>query len=317
MNARINYLSNEVSELSIKRCCELLGINRSRVYYKPKPETEDDIILKNKIYEIWDDHNNKGSRVISEELCEYNELVVNRKKVQRLMRELGIQGVLPKPNLSKAGDLQYKHPYYLSGMMIYMANQVWATDITYVKLPTGMMYIICLIDIFSRYIVGYVITNTLDAAGCIDCLNISLAKHGKPYIANSDQGSQYTSHDWVNALKNHGIIISMDAKGRWADNIFMERFWKTLKYECIFMLGIETVKELHKQVAIYINYYNNRRPHSALGYKTPKAVYLASIAKNEECTFYCEWPSAKGRTKHSKKTVRPSTMMPKEVAAVA
>lgn len=294
------------SELSIRNRCNLLGINRSRIYYAAMAEDETTKILKNKIAKIWSDHNNKGSRIIREELKSYEGLAVNRKRVQRLMNLLNIKGIIPKSNLSKIGAAEYKRPYLLDGMYIYMANQVWGTDLTYVKLAQGTMYIISLLDIYSRYVVGYVITNTLDSNGVIECLNQAITQHEQPYILNSDQGSQYTSAVWINELQNRNILISMDGKGRWADNIYVERFWKTLKYECIFMLGIETAKELHRQVEIYIKYYNTRRLHSALDYKTPEAVYLESISKRETFIQYCSWPPKNCRIKDSKRTVRPT-----------
>lgn len=301
----MGYLEAEPSELSIRRRCILLGINRSRVYYEPRPETQDTLKILDQVQTIWEEHNNKGSRTIREDLREYSGLTINRKKVQRLMGILSIHGIMPKQNLSKVGDLQYKYPYYLAGMTIYMANQAWATDITYCLLPTGKMYVICLLDIFSRYVVGYVITNTLETSGCIECLDISLRQNGVPHILNSDQGSQFTSYDWVTALQAYDIAISMDGKGRWADNIYVERFWRTLKYECIYMLGIETALDLHKQVAIYIKYYNTRRLHSALDYKTPESVYQLSKSRNEKFIAACSWPPEKDRVRKSKRTVRP------------
>lgn len=191
-------------------------------------------------------------------------------------------------------------------MNIYQANQAWGVDITYCILPSGKMYVISLLDIFSRFVVGYVITNTLDTIGCLECLDSAIASYGKPHILNSDQRSQFTSHAWVNILQAYGIAISMDGNGRWVDNIYVERFWRTLKYECIFLLGIETVADLHREVAIYIEYYNRHRLHSALGYKTPESIYLAGIDKNEELILYCAWPPLQDRVVHSKKTVRPT-----------
>lgn len=281
----------------------MLDINRSRIYYNAKLESAENLELKDKIYQIWDDHNNKGSRSITEDLIEYEKIVINRKKVQRLMRSLGIKGIIPKQNLSKAGDIQYKQPYYLAGMNIYKANQAWGIDITYCILPSGKMYVICLLDLFSRMIVGYVITNTLDTIACLECLDQAIAGYGKPHFLNSDQGSQFTSHAWINLLQDYQIVISMDGKGRWVDNVYVERFWRTLKYECIFLLGIETVADLHKQVAIYIEYYNKRRLHSTLSYKTPTSVYQASITKDEELILYCVWPPLEERVLHSKKAV--------------
>jgi putative transposase len=223
-----------------------LSINRSNLYYNKVPESQFNLKLKDRIEDIWNDRNNKGSRVITEELRYYDKLPINRKRIQRLMRVLGIKGILPKRNLSKIGDVKYKYPYWLSGMYIYKSNLVWATDITYCKLPTGMMYVIAILDIFSRQVLAYEITNTLEATGCISCLDKAIAKYGKPAIFNTDQGSQFTCHEWTHKLIQNDIIISMDGKGRWADNVYVERFWRTLKYECIFLLGIETIEELKR-----------------------------------------------------------------------
>jgi putative transposase len=250
--------------------------------------------------------------MIREELVEYHSMTINRKRVQRIMRKTGIKGILPKQNLSKPGDLQYKYPYYLGGMVIYMANQVWGTDITYVKLPTGTMYVICLLDLFSRYVVAYVITNTLDTSGCTECLEQAVRKHGNPNILNSDQGSQFTSYAWVTLLSQLKITISMDGKGRWVDNVYVERFWRTLKRECIYASGVESVEQLNMEVAKYIKYYNTYRLHSSLGYKTPYSVYCESINSEPEFIGYCNWPSEDERTIIKKKVVLP-TMRQKEV----
>jgi len=302
----MEFLLSEPSKFSLSRCCKLLGINRSGVYYQAKPDSEAEVAIRGKIYTFWDSHNNKGSRTITADLREYENLTINRKKVQRVMRELDIKGILPKSNLSKIGDLQYKFPYYLAGMNIYAANMVWETDITYCILPTGKMYVISLLDVFSRFVVGAVVTNSLDTSGCIECLNQALSRYGTPYIINSDQGSQYTSYEWTNKLKSHNIIISMDAKGRWSDNVYIERFWRTLKYECIYLLGIERAQELHIETTTYITYYNTRRLHSALGYKTPEFTYLSSIAKNETFIAYCDWPECTTRDTKVKKRVLPT-----------
>jgi len=294
------------SKLSKVVRCKLLDIQRSRIYYQAKPETVSNIDLESKIKFIWDEHNFKGSRVIKKELITYQGLLANRKRIQRIMQKLGIKGVMAKINLSKPGDLQYKYPYYLGGMVINHANQVWGTDITYVKLPTGMMYIICLLDLFSRYVVGYIITNTLETSGCLQCLEQATVKHGLPAILNSDQGSQFTSLAWVSALKQQDIMISMDSKGRWADNVYVERFWRTLKRECIYYVGVETVMQLHIEVAKYINWYNSIRLHSALKYKTPREVYLNSRANNQQFQPYCNWPIDPNRLRLKKQIVLPT-----------
>jgi putative transposase len=300
----MRYLHNEPSELSIRRKCILLSINRSNVYYNKAPEYKFNLDLKDRIEDIWNDRNNKGSRVITEELCTYDKLPVNRKRVQRLMRMLGIKGILPKSNLSKIGDVQCKHPYWLSGLHIYKSNLVWATDITYCKLPSGMMYVIVILDIFSREVLAYEITNTLEASGCISCLDKAIDKYGNPAIFNTDQGSQFTCHEWINKLTQNDIIISIDGKGRWADNVYVERFWRTLKYECIFLMGIETVDELKREIAKYIQYYNTLRLHSRLGYQAPQVVYNNSIAINDSgAVIYCEFPPLSERTKMQRKRV--------------
>lgn len=306
------YFNAKRSEISKQRRCNLLGINRSRIYYVAKPVTDEAKEVETKIYEIWDKHNFKGSRTIKEELLEYHSTRVNRKRVQRIMRKTGIKGILPKQNLSKPGELQYKHPYYLGGMVIYMANQVWGTDITYVKLPTGTMYVICLLDLFSRCVVSHVITNTLDTSGCIECFEQAVKSCGKPILLNSDQGSQFTSNAWVNKLNESGIAISMDGKGRWVDNVYVERFWRTLKRECIYNAGIESVEQLKSEVSKYIQYYNTYRLHSSLGYRTPYSVYKESKNLNPEFIGYCNWPPEIERTIIRKKAVLP-TIGQKEV----
>ena len=286
--------------------CKLLDIQRSRIYYQAKPETVANLELESKVKSIWEEHNFKGSRVIKNDLITYQGLLANRKRIQRVMKKLGIKGVIAKRNLSKPGDLQYKYPYYLGGMVINYANQVWGTDITYVKLPTGTMYIICLLDLFSRYVVSYVIINTLETSGCLQCLEQATNRHGLPAILNSDQGSQFTSLAWVSALKQQEIMISMDSKGRWADNVYVERFWRTLKRECIYYLGIETVIQLHTEVAKYINWYNFTRLHSALGYKTPGEIYLSSRIINSQFQPYCNWPVDLNRLRVKKQIVLPT-----------
>lgn len=307
LETRTLYLAAEESMLSIRNRCTLLSISRSNVYYKKAPESILNIEIKDRIEEIWDERNNKGSRVITAELRTYDNLPINRKRVQRLMRMLHIKGILPKRNLSKVGEIQYKYPYALSGMNIYRSNLVWAIDITYCKLPSGMMYVIAILDIFSRKVLTHDVTNTLEAVNCINCLEKAILKYGRPVIFNSDQGSQFTCNEWINTLEKHKIIISMDGKGRWVDNVYVERFWRTFKYECIFLLGIETAPELKQETTKYIQYYNTLRLHSRLDYKTPQSIYNASIVGNPtDVIIYCEYPSLDERTKKQRKRVLPS-----------
>lgn len=279
---------NAETELSIRQQCKILGINRSSLYYDPKPNDDEHLI--DAIFKIWTDDQSKGYRMITQDLRFYNKIHVNEKRVRRIMRKIGIKGIIPKRNLSKNKNPVYKYPYLLKNLLINRANMVWSTDISYVRLPGGYMYLIAIIDIYSRSILGYEISNNLETDFCIRCLERCIAKYGTPVILNTDQGVQFTSHDWINKLEEHGIQISMDGKGRWMDNVFIERFWRTIKYCSIFMHGIESIKELKQEVNKFVKYYNERRLHSSLSYQTPMSVYQQCLAVNDSKYFvlYCD-----------------------------
>lgn len=276
------------STLSIRQQCEILGVSRSSFYYEPEPPKDQHIV--DAIYKIWDDDQSKGYRMITHDLRMYYKLQINDKRVRRIMRKLGIKGIIPKRNLSKNKKPLYKYPYLLKNLFINRANMAWSTDISYVKLPSGYMYLIAIIDIYSRSILGYEISNNLETDFCIRCLERCIAKYGTPVILNTDQGCQFTSHEWINKLKQHGIQISMDGKGRWVDNVIIERFWRTIKYCSIFMYGVESVKELRHEVGKFVKYYNEKRLHSSLGYQTPMSVYKQCMAINDHQYFvlYCD-----------------------------
>ena len=273
----------------MRNCCELLGINRSSLYYKPT-KTNKDADISSLILDIWLDRNNKGWRSIKADLKEYYNIQINHKKLRRLMRKLGIKGILPKKNTSKGNPKHYKYPYVLKNMNIYRANLAWCSDISYVKLPQGHVYLVAIVDIYSRMILDYEISNTLDAEFCVRCLNRCIDKYGIPAVFNTDQGGQYTSDAWIETLKLYNITISMDGKRRWADNIWIERIWRTIKYECINLAGVESLAALKYELADYVKYYNNRRLHSSLGYKQPAKYYEISMQQNinEEYLVYCE-----------------------------
>ena len=275
--------------LSLRVRCKLLSINRSGIYYKPATDKDGD--LSGKIWDIWLEHNNKGWRSIQADLAEYHNLVINHKRVKRLMHKLGIHGILAKKSTSKSEKTHYKYPYLLKNMNIYRANQAWCSDISYVRLPHGHVYLVAIVDIYSRRILDYGISNTLEAEFCVRCLERCINKYGAPMIFNTDQGVQYTSHEWIDVLNHNNIIISMDGKGRWADNVWIERVWRTIKYECIFMYGIENLPELKVELSKYVNYYNNLRLHSSLGYKSPISHYEMSITKHgsDDISLYCEF----------------------------
>lgn len=265
------------------RQCSLLGVARSVVYYKA--HRRDDSELCCLIHKIWGEDQSLGYRMITRYLREYHGMVVNHKRVRRIMIKLKIMGIIPKRNLSKSRKPEYKYPYLLRNLMVGRANLVWVTDITYLKLPHGTMYLLAIIDVYSRAILGYTISHSLEVDDYLECLKRCIARYGAPAIFNTDQGAQFTSHAWINELKKHQIQISMDGKGRWADNIWIERFWRTIKYCGIFMDGVETVKELRNSVKRFIGYYNEKRLHSSHDYQTPMKVYLASVTNNSGKMF--------------------------------
>jgi putative transposase len=255
-----------------------LGLNRSTLYYEEKPVDIDEIDLLNTIRDIWERHPFFGYRKITKELRENYKLAVNRKRVQRLMVWGGIKAIHPGPNTSKRNKQHAIHPYLLKDTSITRPNQAWMVDITYLRMPSGFMYLVAIIDVYSRYIVGWSLSNTLDTEFCLEALRSAL-KFETPEIINSDQGCQFTSEDWIEFLRGWGIRISMTGKGRCADNIFIERFWRSLKREEVYLNEYASVKELKEAIEAYIEFYNEERWHQALGYKRPAEVYFAEERK--------------------------------------
>lgn len=202
---------------------------------------------------------------------------VNRKRVQRLMRLMGIEAIFPKPNLSRAKEGVTKYPYLLRGLAVTRPDQVWCTDITYIPLSRGFAYLTVIMDWHSRYVISWELSNTIDVDFCLKALDRALSK-SRPEIFNSDQGSQYTSDVFTGKLKEHGIAISRDGRGRALDNIFVERLWRSLKYEDIYLHDYRTMQEAYDGIKRYLEFYNNERPHESMGYKTPKEVYIGLVA---------------------------------------
>lgn len=256
----------------------MLGLNRSTLYYKEKPESIDDIDLLNVIREVWEKYPFYGYRRITRELRKNYNLKINRKRIQRLMAWGGIQAIHPGPNTSKRNKQHATYPYLLRNIEIIRPNQAWQIDITYLRMPGGFVYLVALIDVYSRYVVGWSLSNTLETDFCIDALKSGLV-NAEPEIINSDQGCQFTSEDWVDYLKEWGIKISMTGKGRCTDNIYIERFWRSLKREEFYLNEYQGVKELRKALSAYIEFYNQRRGHQSLGYKTPAEVYFEQERK--------------------------------------
>lgn len=258
--------------MSLRRQCELLGVNRSTLYYDAKPPPVGDVDLLNAIRDVWERYPFYGYRRITKEL-KATGMQVNRKRVQRLMRLGGIQAIYPGPNTSRRNLQHAVYPYLLRDICITQANQAWMVDITYLRMQNGFMYLVALIDVYSRYVVGWSLSNTLEASFCIDALKQALSV-AKPKIINSDQGAQFTGGDWIDALELEQIEISMTGKGRCLDNVYIERFWRSFKCEEFYLNDYADVKTLKKAIASYIEFYNHKRWHQSLDYKTPAEIYF-------------------------------------------
>ena len=268
------------NQLSISEQCNLLNIARSSFYYQSKGPSEEDLILARLIDEQYMKTPFYGSRrmtIVLQKLG-YN---VNRKRVQRLMRELGIEAIYPKPNLSKANSEHQVYPYLLKGLEINRSNQVWCTDITYLPVLQGHFYLVAIMDWFSRKVLNWRISNTLEVTFCVDSLEKAIAYYGTPKIFNSDQGSQFTANCFTDILKDKDIQISMDGKGRCYDNIFIERLWRSLKYELIYIKPFVDGVHLLKEVNEWFKWYNDERPHQSLDYRTPDEVYKEKLEKSD------------------------------------
>jgi putative transposase len=258
-------------ELSVRRQCELLGLARSTFYYEPTGAPPEDLRLMRLIDELYTDCPFYGSRKITEALTRQGE-EVNRKRVRRLMQAMGLEAIYPKPRLSAAGRGHKIYPYLVRGVKIERPDQVWSADITYVPLPTGFMYLAAVIDWYSRYVLAWRLSNTLDGAFCLEMLEEAL-RGGKPEVFNTDQGVQFTAEAFTGRLLAAGVAVSMDGRGRALDNVFVERLWRTVKYEDIYIRGYERVAELLEGLARYFAFYNQERLHQTLGYATPGEVY--------------------------------------------
>ena len=257
--------------LSVRRQCEILFMNRSSFYYTPVPVSAKDKVIMSLIDEIFTESPFYGARKISLTLKQ-RHVPVGRKRVASLMRLMGLEAVFPKKNLSKPHPNHRIYPYLLRGVEIVRINQVWSTDITYIRLKKGFVYLAAIIDWNSRYVLSYRLSNTLTSDFCVEALNEAL-QYGTPEIFNTDQGSQFTSDEFIAVLKKNNIAISMDGRGRAFDNIFIERLWRSVKYENVYLKGYETIPDAQAGLNAYFNFYNTQRHHQSLGYKTPWLVY--------------------------------------------
>lgn len=257
----------------MRRQCELLGLSRASLYYEPVPESSENLRLMRLIDEEYTAHPFYGSRKMTRWLMQHGE-AVNRKRVQRLMRLMGLEAIYPKPKLSAAGRGHRIYPYLLRDVRIERPDQVWSTDITYVPLARGFMYLAAIIDWYSRYVLAWRLSNTLDGSFCLEMLEEALSR-GQPEVFNTDQGVQFTAQAWTGRLERAGVAVSMDGRGRCLDNVFVERLWRSVKYEDIYIHRYEAVPELQQGLGRYFPYYNEDRFHQSLDYRTPATVYRA------------------------------------------
>ncbi len=267
-------------KLPVTRQCGILGLNRSGVYYKPVSLSEKDRELMRRIDEIHLNYPFYGSRKIRDELwskgCD-----IGRDRVRRLMRLMGIEALYVKPKLSWLNPKHTKYPYLLGGLQIKQANHVWCADITYLPMDRGFCYLVAVMDWASRMVLSWKLSNSLDSSFCVDALEEAIATYGCPEIFNTDQGSQFTAEVFTNTLNSKGIAISMDGKGRWMDNVFIERLWKSVKYEDIYLKAYSSITETRKGLSPYFKFYNEKRWHQNFDRKTPSMVYFDSLAQKQ------------------------------------
>ena len=259
-------------KLSLSRQCQLVNISRSSIYYKPRPVSAENLKYMRLIDEQYLNRPFCGSRGMRNHLHRLG-YKVNRKRVQRLMRLMGLEPIYPKPKTSRPHPGHKIYPYLLKDMTIDQPNQVWSADITYIPMNCGHMYLVAVMDWHSRKVLSFRLSNTMDTAFCVEALTEALERFGRPQIFNTDQGAQFTSNEFTSTLKTSGIAISMDGRGRCQDNIFIERLWWTLKYQYLYLHSFDTGTDLRTGLKQWVEYYNSERPHQSLDAMTPDEVY--------------------------------------------
>jgi putative transposase len=273
---RMAMIERAAPGLSVRRQCALLGLARSGVYrVAPAPDPQD-LALMRRIDELYLALPFYGSRRMTLALKAEGH-AINRKRVQRLMRTMGLEALVPRPGTSRRAPGHPVHPYLLNGLVIERANQVWAADITYIPMARGFLYLVAVMDWASRAVLAWRLANTLDVSFCVEALEAALARHGRPEIFNTDQGAQFTSAAFTGRLAAAGVAISMDGRGRWLDNVFVERLWRSLKYEEVHLKAYADGREARAGIGAWIAFYNEHRPHQALGYRPPMAVWRAGV----------------------------------------
>lgn len=272
-------INSSLKKLSIRQQCELVELNRANLYYKPVKVLGETLKVMHRMDEIFTKSPFYGSRRIAVTL-QREGWNIGRDKVCSLMRKMGLEAIYPKMNLSKRNKAHKIYPYLLADMDIVRPNQVWSADITYIRLRQGFMYLVAIIDWFSRYVLSWQLSNSLDVCFCTEALEEALA-NGCPDIFNSDQGVQFTSNEFTDILLSRGILISMDGKGRALDNIFVERLWRSVKYENVYIKGYQYPLDARQGLSEYFSFYNNQRYHQSLEYKTPREVHYGQIGQLE------------------------------------
>ena len=260
-------------DLSITKQAEALGISRSSVYYLPRPVPAAELAVMRRMDELHLEFPFAGSRMLRD-LLNQDGIKIGRRRVTTLMKRMGIKAISRKPNTSKPAPGHKIYPYLLRGMVVDTPDKVWAMDITYVPMARGFVYLAAVVDWFSRRVLSWRLSITMEAGFCIEALEEAIARHGRPEIFNTDQGAQFTGHDFTGVLNKAGIAISMDGKGAWRDNVFVERLWRSIKYEEIYLRAYDTVSEARASIGRYLTFYNSRRPHSSLDRQTPDQAYF-------------------------------------------
>jgi putative transposase len=263
-------------KLPVVRQCELLRLSRSSVYYVPQPVSESDLALMRRIDELHLNHPFAGARMLRD-LLRLEGIQVGRRHVSTLMKKMGIEALYRRANTSRKHPQHPIFPYLLRGLEITRANHVWAMDITYIPMRKGFVYLAAVLDWATRRVLSWRLSNSLTTDFCIEAVEEAIQRYGMPEIFNTDQGSQFTSTEFVNLIQGHGIQISMDGKGRWVDNVFVERLWKSVKYEEVYLHAYDSVSQARQGLQSYFKFYNERRPHSSLDGKTPDSVYFNSL----------------------------------------
>ena len=270
---------NHSHELSISRQANVLNISRGSVYYRPRPVSAGALAIMRRIDELHLDYPFAGSRMLRDMLGREG-VGIGRQRVSTMMKRMGIEAIYRRPNTSKPAAGHKIYPYLLRGLKVDRPNQVWATDITYIPMARGFVYLAAVVDWFTRRVLSHRVSITMEADFCVEALEEALAKHGRPEIFNSDQGSQFTSEAFTGVLIENQIAISMDGKGAWRDNVFVERIWKSVKYEEVYLRAYASVADARASIGRYLDFYNRHRPHSSLDAKTPDEAYFNHLPQS-------------------------------------